>query len=316
VAELTEPQRRTVEQLIGTHERPVVAADLVRRLRDRIERALADLELREAVWLTKERLRAHGRCGGLFQAQLAGEHARFAHTPTTAAGVLAHRAVEVDMTARSPLDPFEVASIAARRLVDREDPFAVHWAALGERGQEEALAEAARRLTLFRASFPPLRELRSALAPIPELRLRAEFLDARLVLSGQIDLVLGLPDADAPLRATRLALDLKTGAARPEHAADLRVYALLLALRFGVPPYRVATFYLEAGTWQAEDVDERVLQHAAERLVAAARDAAHLAAGGTPVLAPGPWCAWCPRVEVCPAADPEAVPGPVLGRAP
>jgi hypothetical protein len=51
----------------------------------------------------------------------------------------------------------------------------------------------------------------------------------------------------------------------------MRFYALLLALRFGVPPYRVATLYLDSGEWQAEDVDARVLERAADRVVEAER---------------------------------------------
>jgi hypothetical protein len=122
------------------------------------------------------------------------------------------------------------------------------------------------------------------------------------VLSGQIDLVLGMPDPAEPLRAHKLAIDLKTGDARPEFAEDMRLYALLLTLRFGVPPYRVASLFLESGEWQAEDVDERVLFHAADRVVASARSAAGLLGGRDPSLVAGPWCGWCPRAPECPAA--------------
>ena len=63
--ELTDPQRRTLEQLIGT-ERPVFAADLAQRLRDRIEEAARGLELTEVLWLGKERLNDLGKCEGMF----------------------------------------------------------------------------------------------------------------------------------------------------------------------------------------------------------------------------------------------------------
>jgi hypothetical protein len=108
------------------------------------------------------------------------------------------------------------------------------------------------------------------------------------------------------MRATRIAIDLKTGSAYPQYAEDNRLYALVLALRFGVPPFRVASFFLEGGTWQAEDVDETTLFHAADRVVEAARSAAALHNGREPALTPGPWCGWCPRLQVCPAADPDA----------
>jgi hypothetical protein len=133
---------------------------------------------------------------------------------------------------------------------------------------------------------------------------RVELLGGDVVLSGQIDLVLGLSDPAEPTRATRLTIDFKTGSARPEQVEDNRFYALLLTLRFGVPPYRVASFFLESGTWQAEDVTEQTLVHAADRVIAAARSAASLANGRDPELTPGPWCGWCPRAATCAVADP------------
>jgi hypothetical protein len=83
----------------------------------------------------------------------------------------------------------------------------------------------------------------------------------------------------------------------------MRFYALLITLRFGVPPYRVASLFLESGEWQAEEVGERELFHAAERVVTAARAAAALIAGRTPALSPGPWCSWCARSLTCPVAE-------------
>jgi len=83
----------------------------------------------------------------------------------------------------------------------------------------------------------------------------------------------------------------------------MRFYALLLTLRFGVPPYRVASLFLESGQWQSEDVTEELLQHAADRAIAAARSAAALLNGRAAVLTPGVYCAWCPRSSVCPSAE-------------
>ena len=91
--------------------------------------------------------------------------------------------------------------------------------------------------------------------------------------------MLGRPDMAQPMRGQRLLIDLKTGGAYPEHAEDNRAYALLHTLRFGVPPYRVASFFLEGGTWQAEDVHEELLFHAADRVIATARAASSLRAG-------------------------------------
>jgi hypothetical protein len=80
-----------------------------------------------------------------------------------------------------------------------------------------------------------------------------------------------------------------------------------MTLRFGVPPYRVASLFLDSGEWQAEEVEEEILFHAADRVVSAARAARALLGGREPDLTPGPWCAWCPRAFVCPSAEAQPV---------
>ena len=47
-----------------------------------------------------------------------------------------------------------------------------------------------------------------------------------------------------------LIVDLKTGLRYQGHADDLRFYALVETLRIGVPPFRVATFYLDTARWE------------------------------------------------------------------
>src|SRR5881392_1925903 len=304
--ELTDPQRRTLQQLIGTGDRPVFPSDLAQRLRDRIEEAVRGLDLPDPLWLGKEKLNDLGRCEGTFLSRLAGEAPPFEHGRASAAGVLQHRAIEVVVGAREPLDPHTAAELAAARTLEKEERFAEFWQGLSAPDRDDILMEVVRRTILFEGSFPPLRELRRELSPATELSIRAELLGGALVVSGKLDLLLGAPDRLEPMRATRLAIDLKTGGAYPQYAEDNRLYALVLAVRFGVPPFRVASFFLEAGTWQAEDVTEDTLFHAADRVIDAARSAASMRSGRDPGLTPGPWCGWCPRVQVCPAADPDA----------
>jgi hypothetical protein len=304
--QLTDPQRRTLDRLIGTGERPVFAEDLRQRVVDRVESAARELELADPLWVGKETLNHLARCEGRFVAKLQGEDPPFEHSLTTAAGVLVHKAIEVEVGARDGLDPHGIAAIAADRLADREERFAEFWRGLAAGEQDELLMDIVRKVTLFQGSFPPLRELRREMAPVTELPLKAELLGGTLTLSGKVDLVLGLPDRLEPGRATRLAVDLKTGGAWPEYAEDMRFYALLMTLRFGVPPYRVASLFLDSGEWQAEDVTEETMFHAADRVVAAARAAGALLGGRDPVLRPGAWCSWCPRAYVCPSAEPRS----------
>ena len=87
------------------------------------------------------------------------------------------------------------------------------------------------------------------------------------------------------------------------HAEDLRFYALLETLRVGVPPFRVASWYLDSGHWHAEDVDEDLLAAAARRTADGVRTLVDLRLGRRPpAVSPGPVCTWCPARETCPGA--------------
>ena len=299
IRDLTPAQRRTLKGLIGTDERPVFPEETVARVRDRLEEAARAFEPTEPLWIGKSNLSDLGRCPGLFDAVRAGERGPFAFSARFAAGRMAHKAVELEVAGREDRDPHTLVEQAAARLV-QDDAFRAYWDELDPLRRDEALMDAAKTLELFRSTMPPLRHMRRELAPSTEWRVRAELLGGSLVLSGQLDLVLGAAAPAEPMRATRLAIDLKTGRAWPEHAEDMRFYALLLALRFGVPPYRVATLYLDSGEWQAEDVDARVLERAADRVVEAIRAASASTAGRPLPLRPGPYCTWCPRAATCP----------------
>ena len=98
--ELTPAQRRTLEGLIGTDERPVFAVDAVLRVRDRIEEAARAFEPPEPLWLGKSNLSDLHRCPGLFDAVRAGERAPFTFSARTAAGRLAHKAIELEVAGR------------------------------------------------------------------------------------------------------------------------------------------------------------------------------------------------------------------------
>lgn len=302
--DLTEVQRRTLETLIRPDEAREAPAGLAGELRARIEGAFEDAPpLGQGpsgpLRLSKERLNDLARCRGLFQSGLLGEREPYEMSFRTAAGTLLHKTVELGVGLREPPDPWTLGERAVSRL--REDRrFGPYWESVSSAAQDEILAEAVRGLEMFTASFPPLGPLRTRLAPIAEFPLRAEFAGGKLVVSGAIDLVLNRPHRSM---ATRLLVDLKSGGAWPEYPEDMRLYALLYTLRFGVPPLRVATVFLVSGEWQAEEVEPETLFHAADRVVEAVAVARELTEeAGETVLNPGPWCGWCPRRTACPAA--------------
>lgn len=273
--------------------------ELARRLRTGVLAA----GLGDRLVLTKARLTDAERCESRFEAALLRESPPFEHSTKTASGLVVHKAVELDVGGRTERDAHGLVEIAATRLADDDEAFATYWSSLADLDRDQLLMGAMTALVLFRETFPPLRALRAELAPMTEWRLRAELADAALVLDGRIDLSLGRP-ADP---SGRLLIDLKGAGAWPEHAEDLRFYALVHALRFGVAPARLASVFLTSGTWQVEDVTERVLVRAVERVEAAITLAGRLLGSeagpaSAPALSPGRYCAWCPRVSRCPAA--------------
>jgi hypothetical protein len=297
--EVTAVQRRTLDALIGARHRPSVASDLHVRLRDRLEAAVRSSESPEPLLLTKSRLNDAARCEGRFLAALRREAPPFEHGARTAGGLLLHKAIELDVGGREERDAHALAELAAERLEAADESFARYWRSSDPVSRDELLMRGTAAIVCFRETFPPLRSLRSQLVPLVEWRLRTELSGGALVLDGRVDLSLGRQDASS----ARLLIDLKADGARPEHVEDMRFYALVHLLRFGAAPSRVATVFLSSGEWQAEDVDETILDHAAGRVVAAVRSASALRRGRAPDLAPGPYCSWCPRAGSCPAAS-------------
>jgi hypothetical protein len=209
-----------------------------------------------------------------------------------------HRAVEIGVyrPALSEAELVDQAIVLLRRDDDRFDGF---LELLGEAESAELEAEAVRRVVLFRNTFPPLPK---SWAPAVELPLKASLAGDRVVVSVRPDLSLWTSDPADPMRARRLLIELKTGMERPEHDEDVRLYALAATLRFGVPPYRVATVNLDSGTWRAQDVTVDLLRGAVRRVADGCVRAAELLAGAEPELRAGAWCNWCARRPDCPAA--------------
>jgi hypothetical protein len=84
------------------------------------------------------------------------------------------------------------------------------------------------------------------------------------------------------------------------HRDDLRFYALLDAIRLGVPPRLVASFYLDLAEARTEPVTDDLLDAAVARTVDGVRRLAALRAGSVePVHRPSPACRWCLHLGDC-----------------
>jgi hypothetical protein len=122
--------------------------------------------------------------------------------------------------------------------------------------------------------------------------------DGRIELRGRVDLALGTPEGN---RANVFIVDFKTGRENDHHIQDARFYALVETLARGTPPYRVATYYLDSGTYRKEDVTPDVLAVAVRRTVDGAR-AMHIVQTEPAReldLRPNPLCRFCPRLGEC-----------------
>lgn len=291
------PAQQEVLDALGArpHERPEFDPRLRAELRALLEERLAPLAARvpdgEVLWISKHLLSSVHGCEGLFLAQDAED---FAWSPATARGVVAHKAIELSINWRGDPAPGVLVDEALARLIAAGNNVSGYLEGLGEGERAELRSEAVERTTMFLECFPPLE---ARWRPVTESRLRADLCDDRIVLAGKVDLTVGRAEG---LRAGKVLLDLKTGGFAPAHRDDLRFYALVEALRIGVPPRLIATYYLDAARLQDEAVTEAVLLTAVERVVQGAQAAVELRhEGREPVLRAGPPCQWCPRLADC-----------------
>ena len=80
-------------------------------------------------------------------------------------------------------------------------------------------------------------------------------------LSARVDLVIGPPAGDV---ASVAIVEVKSGARRIEHRADLHFYALIETLRSPAPPFVVATYYTRTGELDVDPVTEELLMGACQ----------------------------------------------------
>jgi len=109
-------------------------------------------------------------------------------------------------------------------------------------------------------------------------------------LSTRVDLALGRPGGRA---ASVAIVEVKSGARRQEHRADLHFYALVETLRSLAPPFVVATYYTGTGEVDVDPVDAGLLGTAARRCMAGIRAMTGDAPKADRHRCPQGWCAAC-----------------------
>jgi CRISPR/Cas system-associated exonuclease Cas4 (RecB family) len=277
------------------HERPTFDPRLRNVLRDELEARLgpiaAELPDEATLWVRKHDLATVHGCE---QAWLAEDAEPFTWSPPRARGVVSHKAVELSVHWQGEPTPAGLVDEAVARLTHGADGLGEWLATAGEGELAELRSDAVERVAKFLECFPPLE---ARWRPVAESRLRVELCEDRLVLSGKADLTVGAAEGSV---AGKVIIDLKTGGPVAGHRDDLRFYALIEAIRLGVPPRLVASYYLDSGRLVAEPVTEDLLWAAVERVVAGVEAMAALRRGERqPVLRPGPSCRWCSLQSTC-----------------
>lgn len=310
---MTPARERLRSDLLGWgRPRPVVDVGAVRRLRAGLEAELTGL--REAVeaaamsarsgrlMVTKSRL-AHLSCDGL-----AIDAEPFSYSWASVRGILTHALVEQDWQERRCRDIADITLTVWESESSRSpgDPSSLSAWMNALPGDEAASMreQLAGLLAAFREVWPLLNE-DEVIAQVE----RAYGFDAaggKVSLFGRPDLVLESPRTDEHART--LVVDLKTGRPRPEHdRADARFYALLVTLVTGQPPFRWATYYVQEGRYDVEDLRIASLEATVRRVIGGVRQQVRIAgqpSGATDGLTirGGGWCRFCTRRTWCPAA--------------
>ena len=225
-----------------------------------------------------------------------------------------------ELASNGPAGAAEAAAVVRGRLVDvlfrqvattgsvSSDPVAdalTAWAADGECAgagldalddaeQGQVRAEVTAACATLLASWP---ELPAGAGVRTQERVLVALAGGRVLLSGRPDLTVGRPTRR---RAGVLVVEAKSGRFRPAHLEELRFYALLEALRWGVAPFRGLVWSLGDGRIEVLDIDADLIWSETLRVADAITRLTRLAAGEAPRASANPLCPSCPLIDECP----------------
>lgn len=288
-------QREVLEQIGGRRETwPEFPGELRGELRGEIEKGIAEhvatLGPDRQIWANKHAVaQVHG-CEKRF---LADREFPGWSVPL-ARGTVVHKAVEFSINWQTTPVPGDLVDEALASLAFGEQNISTFIQELSDADRAQLRSDAIDLVTKFDECWP---RLKKQWRPVTESKVRLDLFDGKVVLQGKIDLTLGRAEGN---KAGKVLVDLKTGSFRPEHMADLRYYAMIETCRIGVPPRRIASYYLDQGRFHPEDVTEDHLFGAAGRAVAAINRMIELELNpDNPRIAPNPGCRWCRALETC-----------------
>jgi len=245
----------------------------------------------DTLFVSKRSIGMVHSCEQLFVADQTQE---FEWSVPIARGIVSHKAIELLVGYRGNPTPLDLVEAAIARLENDAYGPGDFLLGLDEGSRAELVALANDRVATFMETFPPLER---TWRPTTESKVRAEFANGRIQLSGKIDLQLGFSRGN---EAGKVTIDLKTGRAHRTHIDDLRFYALIDTLKTGTPPRLLVSYYLEQGTPHTEAVTEELLWSSARRTAEAVGRMIELrSADVTPERTPSGACTFCPERDEC-----------------
>ena len=293
---LNPAQQEVIEHLgAPLKERPSFTSDLKKHLRNALESAVAhcieEIPDQESIFLSKHRLSQIHGCEAKF---LAEENEDFEWQVATARGTIVHKAIELSVNWRKEIEPSVIVDEAVARLEEDSSSLG-HWLqGCSEIERAELRSISVDTFTKFLECWPTLKP---SWRPVTESRVRADLCDDRLVLSGKVDLTLGVAEGQ---KAGKVIIDFKTGGFNTTHHEDLRYYALVETLRIGMPPRLIASYYLDQAHFVPEKVTEDLLSATVRRVAQGVERIVEITfMGGSPELKPGPSCKWCLILDNC-----------------
>ena len=292
---LSPVQREVLEQIGAKRDTwPEFSPELRGELRGEIEKGIADQVARlgpdRQIWANKHAISSVHGCERRF---LADREFPGWSVPL-AKGTVIHKAIEFSINWRSTPIPGDLVDEAIADLEFGEQNIAGFLQEMSEAERAQLRSDAIDMVTSFDECWP---RLKKQWRPRTESKVRLDLFDGKVVLQGKIDLTLGRAEGG---KAGKVLIDLKSGKFQPAHLDDMRYYAVIETCRIGVPPRRIASYYLDQGRFHPEDVTEDLLFVAAQRAIDGINKMIDLELDSSnPRVAPNPGCRWCKALDTC-----------------
>lgn len=293
--ELSPVQQEVVAQIGALRESwPEFPAELRGELRGELERGVADHVKRlgdgVSIWANKHAITSVHGCEKKF---LADREFPGWSVPL-ARGSVVHKAIELSINWRGTPIPADLVDESMASLEYSEQNISSFLQELPDADRAQLRSDSVDLVTKFDECWP---DLKKQWRPVTESKIRMELFDGVVVLQGKIDLTLGRAEG---LRAGKVLVDLKSGKFQPGHMHDLRYYAMIETVRIGVPPRRIASYYLDQGRFHSEDVTEEMLFSSAQRAIDGINRMIELELDASdPRVATSPACRWCRVLDTC-----------------